>query len=89
MEVSNSVMQKTDCTGVLHTTICSLESAIGEYSVEIFDNKIEMHNLRMPTILAVSKNTQVNHTAFQGGLQPSTLGGISYMVSGSRLGKLF
>lgn len=75
--VSNTDMQPTGCAGVLHTTLCSLESAVGEYSVEIVDDQIQMLDLQMPTtITALSNNTQVNHTAHgASGLHPSTLGG--------------
>lgn len=62
--------------------MCSLESAIGEYSIEVVDNGIQVQNLEMPTVVALSNNTQVNRTAdVVSGYHRSTLGGISYMVS--------
>lgn len=75
-------MEKSGCTGVLYTTMCSLESAVGEYSVEVIDNNIQMQDLQMPVIISISNNTQVE-PSYHGvtNYHSSTLGGINYMVS--------
>jgi hypothetical protein len=63
-----------DCAGILYMTMCTLESAIGEYDVTVNNGLI---TLREPRIIAVANNTKVDHTWNNiTSSYPSTLGGI-------------
>ena len=62
------------CVGVLYMTMCTLESAIGEYDVTIDNSVITLQETR---IIAVANNTKVDHTWNNiTSSYPSTLGGI-------------
>jgi hypothetical protein len=64
-----------DCAGVLYMTMCTLESAIGEYEVTIDHGQVTLGE--EPTIIAVANNTKVDHTWNNiTSSYPSTLGGI-------------
>lgn len=65
-----------DCTGVLNLTVCSLESAIGEYDVTIADDVTTLDSPANPRIVALSNNALTDHSINENGYHPSTLGGI-------------
>lgn len=50
-----------DCSGVLNYTICSLEAGIGDYDVQVENNKIKMNSLGTPELVSLLDNP-VNRT---------------------------
>jgi hypothetical protein len=71
-----------DCVGTLNFTVCTLESALGEYNITIENDKIALDNPANPRIVKVANNTRVNRTpgAAEGGF-PSTLAGVATLQS--------
>jgi len=54
--------EQSDCVGTLKLTSCTLESATGEYDVDIRGNVAYLENAGNPTIIALANNTAVDHT---------------------------
>lgn len=63
-----------DCVGTFRMKTCSLHSAIGEYDVTV-DHDIVTLASEPPRIVAISNNTEVNHSVTDG-WHPSTLSGV-------------
>lgn len=65
-----------NCTGTFNYTICTLDSAIGEYDVSVNGDKLELAP-SLPHIIALANNTRTSHD-WDAGKQyyPSTLAGI-------------
>lgn len=71
-----------NCTGTFNYTICSLESAIGEYEILVSGDKVEMTSGH-PDILALANNTKPSHKWNQNAqAYPSTLGGVVELTYG-------
>ena len=69
------------CVGSLNLTTCVLESAIGEYNIQISEDTTTLLPGR-PTIVALANNTQVNNTYDPNlAANPSTLGAIVNWMS--------
>ena len=68
--------QSKACSGIFNYTICTLESAVGEYDVELDGDTLSLAP-GPPTIIALANNTRVNHEWDQAKQwNPSTLAGI-------------
>lgn len=65
-----------DCIGYIELTVCSLESAVGEYNITIENNEITIENAASPRIIGIANNTAVNHNAQPNGYRLSTLSGV-------------
>lgn len=67
-----------DCKGTLNYTICTLESAVGEYDVSLDKDAatLDEESISNPRILALSKNVVVDNQIDSLGLHGSTLAGI-------------
>lgn len=65
-----------DCVGNIEFTVCSLESAVGEYSITIEKNEITIENAGSPRIFSIANNTAVNRNPEPNGYMPSTLSGV-------------
>lgn len=64
------------CTGHLNMTACTLESAIGDYDVQIIDGKATLIDAANPNIIAWANNTAVDPSTDASGGRNSTLGTI-------------
>ena len=70
-----------DCICVLNYTICTLESAVGEYEVRLDGDRLTVANPEVPTILALANNTAPNYTWVQEqDGRTSTLSGIATLA---------
>ena len=76
INVVTGYSNSADCVGTLNFTVCSLESAIGEYDVTITDGVTTLDSPASPRIVALANNSRVDHGFDAAGFHPSTLGGI-------------
>ena len=68
-----------DCKGTLHWSACTLQSAIGEYDVQIQNNAVSLESLA-PRIVAIANNTAVSHEYHpMKGSYRSTLASVIYL----------
>lgn len=67
----------TDCTGYIDYEICSLESAVGEYSITIENDQISIDSAAYPRIIGIANNTLVNRTRESNGYYPSTIANVA------------
>lgn len=65
-----------DCVGNFTYTVCTLESAVGEYEVSVRGDTTYIESAESPKILAIADAPVINET-YHDGLHWSTLGGVA------------
>ena len=67
----------SDCADGIEYTVCSLESAVGEYNITIENDRLSLDSAAYPRIIDIANNTAVNRTPGSDGFRLSTLAGVA------------
>ena len=69
------------CSGYFNYTVCTLESAVGEYSVSVSNDEVTLDSAGHPLIVALANNTKADHEKSKAGFSLSTLAGVADTIS--------
>jgi hypothetical protein len=71
---------KNACVGHFNYTVCTLQSAVGEYNVSINNDKVTLDSPGHPVIVALANNTKADHEASKAGYLRSTLASVAASI---------